>query len=51
MEARKLEEIEFHNQREMDRHNLSDEEYEKKYSNKKFYSYWVLEESEIHVIV
>lgn len=38
METRKQEEVAFHNQREVDRHNLSPEEYEKKYSNKKFYS-------------
>ncbi len=38
MESRKLEELAFHNQREMDRHALTEEAYEKKYSNKKFYS-------------
>ena len=38
MELRKQEEIKFHNQREIDRHNLTEDAYEKKYSNKKFYS-------------
>ena len=37
MEDRKKEEIDFHNQREIDRKRLSDDEYEKKYSNKRFY--------------
>lgn len=37
MENRKKEEIDFHNKREIDRKNLSDDEYEKKYSNKRFY--------------
>lgn len=35
---RKKEEMDFHNKREVDRNNLSNEEYSKKYSNKKFYS-------------
>ena len=34
-EQRKIEEIEFYNLRELDRLELSDEEYQKKYSNKK----------------
>ena len=37
MEKRKIEEIEFHNKREIDRNNLTSEEFEKKYSNKKVY--------------
>ena len=37
MEKRKMEEIEFHNKREVDRNSLSDAEFEKKYSNKKVY--------------
>ena len=37
MEKRKIEEIEFHNKREVDRNSLSDVEFEKKYSNKKVY--------------
>ena len=35
MEDRKKEEIDFHNQRELDRKQLSDDEYEKKYSLRK----------------
>ncbi|MDH5716634.1 MAG: class I SAM-dependent methyltransferase [Spirochaetia bacterium] len=38
MEERKKKEVEFHNKREIDRHKLSEEEFQKKYSNKKFYS-------------
>lgn len=38
MESRKQEEVAFHNQRELDRHALTEADYEKKYSNKKFYS-------------
>jgi len=37
LEKRKLEEIEFHNKREEDRKRLSDDEFEKKYSNKRVY--------------
>jgi ubiquinone/menaquinone biosynthesis C-methylase UbiE len=37
LEKRKLEEIEFHNIRERDRKNLTHEEFESKYSNKKIY--------------
>lgn len=37
LEQRKLEEIDFHNKREKDRENLSFEEFESKYSNKKIY--------------
>ena len=37
-EQRKKEEIEFHNLRELDRLELTDEEYQNKYSNKKFYN-------------
>ena len=38
METRKEKEIAFHNQRELDRQVLSEEEFQKKYSNKKWYS-------------
>jgi len=38
MEQRKLDEISFHDRREQDRHTLSDEEYARKYSNKKWYA-------------
>ena len=37
MEQRKIDEIEFHNQREQDRLKLSEEEFEKKYPNKRIY--------------
>ena len=37
LSGRKIEEIEFHNKREVDRNSLSDVEFEKKYSNKKVY--------------
>jgi ubiquinone/menaquinone biosynthesis C-methylase UbiE len=37
MEKRKLEEIEFHNKREIDRNTLTEDEYQRKYSNKKVY--------------
>jgi len=38
MEQRKLEEMSFHDQRERDRHTLSDDAYQRKYSNKKWYA-------------
>lgn len=38
MTDRKQQESIFHDQRELDRHELSDEEYQRKYSNKKWYS-------------
>ncbi|MEX1027272.1 MAG: class I SAM-dependent methyltransferase [Candidatus Paceibacterota bacterium] len=36
--ARKQEEIDFHNQREVDRQHMSHDEFEKRYSNKKWYA-------------
>jgi 2-polyprenyl-3-methyl-5-hydroxy-6-metoxy-1,4-benzoquinol methylase len=38
MDARKLDEISFHDQYERDRATLSAEEYERKYPNRKWYS-------------
>lgn len=38
MDQRKLDEISFHDQRERDRHTLSDADYDAKYSNMKWYS-------------
>lgn len=38
MEDRKLEEMEFHDQRERDAHELQPGEYERKYSNRKWYA-------------
>jgi ubiquinone/menaquinone biosynthesis C-methylase UbiE len=38
MDERKREEAEFHDRRERDRHELGTEEFERRYSNKKFYS-------------
>jgi 2-polyprenyl-3-methyl-5-hydroxy-6-metoxy-1,4-benzoquinol methylase len=38
VDPRKLEEMQFHDQRERDRHLLSEAEYAKKYSNRKWYA-------------
>lgn len=38
MESRKIEEMAFHDQRERDRHALTDQEYERKYSNRRWYA-------------